>query len=162
MKNGSPPPLWIWKIQLLKNIRNNKKAAEGTLSRIALIDKTGKVLNDSAIAYEDMPKLENHAERDEFRNAALNYPSYEMRQSRSAGKNFVYYAAKAGDGENSPVIRISYDNEYPDNLEKSLLVQSFAIAAALMIAVAIISAYLARKFSAPVKDPKPSYQILKK
>lgn len=135
---------------------------EGALLRITVIDKTGKVPNDSAVAYEDMPKLENHTERDEFRNSALIYPLYEIRQSRSNGKNFLYYAAKAETGENSPVIRIAYDNEYPDNLEKSILVQSFATAAALMIAVAIISAYLARKFSVPMKGLNAVISNIKK
>lgn len=129
-----------------------KKATDDTNVRITLIDPYGLVLNDSSIPYADVNKLQNHAQRREFRNANLDEPDYDVRKSKSTNKNTVYYAQKLKDSKDGLVLRIAYDAEYLDNAQNNLFTQSAALAAATLLAIALMAAYLARKFSSPVRN----------
>lgn len=129
-----------------------KRATENTNARITLINNDGLVLNDSSIPYADMSKLQNHAQRREFRNANLDEPGYDVRKSNSTNKNTVYYAQKLKNSNDGVVLRIAYDAEYLDNTQNNLFAQSAAVAVATLVAVALMAAYLARKFSYPVRN----------
>lgn len=129
-----------------------KKSVDGTGARITLIAEDGSVLNDSATDYKDVASLKNHALRNEFRNANLGEPSYDIRKSASTGKYTVYYAKKLDIPGKDIVLRIAYDASYLDEREKNILKESTAFGFAFLIAAALISAYLARRFSTPVKN----------
>lgn len=129
-----------------------KKAVEGTGARITLIAEDGTVLNDSATDYQDVGKLKNHALRNEFRNANLGEPSFDIRKSASTGADTVYYAKKLDMPGKDIVLRVAYDANYLSERERSLLTESAIFGLAFLLAAALISAYLARRFSIPVRN----------
>lgn len=70
-------------------------------TRLTVIDKDGKVLADSV---EDFTKMENHADRPEFKEAINNGQGSTIRKSATIEQNTYYYAIKL---DNGSVLRVA-------------------------------------------------------
>jgi len=74
------------------------RAARSTASRITLIAADGRVLADSEVAVEDLPRVENHAARPEVRAALAGGIGRDRRTSATIGAPLLYAALPIVDG----------------------------------------------------------------
>lgn len=74
---------------------------DGAEERVTLIDASGKVLYDNKY---DAGKIENHAGREEVREALSAGSGYAVRRSETLGVNTCYYALRLEDGS---VLRVA-------------------------------------------------------
>ncbi|MGN0273094.1 MAG: histidine kinase dimerization/phospho-acceptor domain-containing protein, partial [Lachnospiraceae bacterium] len=93
--------------QVLKNTKGYENILTGTYNpgnenlRITVIEKDGTVLYDSVA---DVSKMENHSDREEFRQALKNGNGKTIRNSDTVDKSTFYYAILLEDGN---VLRVA-------------------------------------------------------
>ena len=117
-----------------------KRLAESAGVRLTLVDRSGKVLADSAV---DPTRMENHLDRPEVSNALKGQKDFQVHKSRTIGTDFLYYALPYNDQAlrlGVPLSRIQYE---VNNIRLQLL---FYTALAFLPAV-LFAAYLARNVS---------------
>ena len=117
--------------------------AEQTDTRITLIEEDGTVLFDSRA---DASEMENHADREEIRDALKNGEGYSTRYSSTMDEKSINYAVRLEDGS---VLRISGTQFSVWALFKSM---SQMIIIVLAIAV-ILSCFLAYRLSKKIVRP---------
>ena len=123
----------------IKKIENIHKYEEQY--RFTWINKDGKVLYDSSV---NPKKMENHSQREEFKEAVKNREGMSKRYSSTLSREYRYYAYKNDD---STVIRISTDIVSPfSQLVKSLPMVIVITTIATMITMVILSGILKRSF----------------
>jgi two-component system, OmpR family, phosphate regulon sensor histidine kinase PhoR len=84
------------------------RAARPTESRISLIAADGRVLGDSEVAVDDLPRVENHASRPEVREALAGRLGRARRTSATVGVSLLYVALPIVDGgQTIGVIRVA-------------------------------------------------------
>ena len=116
--------------ELIKNIKKQ------TNVRITIIDKTGKVLNESD---RDIKGMQNHLLRPEIQEALKNTYGSSIRYSVSVKKDMLYLAKKDGD----IFIRMSYPLE---NIQEKFL--KFWFQTILLFALTLtLSLYIAYKIN---------------
>jgi len=74
------------------------RAARPTGARISVIAADGRVLGDSEVAVEDLPRVENHAARPEVRTALAGRVGRHRRTSATIGVSLLYVAVPIVDG----------------------------------------------------------------
>jgi len=116
--------------------------------RFTLIDKNGKVILDSTVAYEKIGQLDNHAGRPEIKEALETGTGTVIRYSKTFNEKLFYYAGKLPNGN---ILRIAYPLSYIKMLEESITMQMTAIFTALLITIVIIVALIAQKLSLPIQ-----------
>lgn len=121
---------------------------EKTNLRFTLINKSGKVLLDSIVGYDEIDQLDNHLNRPEVNEALENGSGKSIRYSKTANDRLFYYARTLPDGK---VLRIAYPLSYITMLEKSINFQMMAVFAVLLVTIIIIVALLAQKLSLPIQ-----------
>lgn len=105
----------------------NKRIYDDT--RLTVIDKDGKVLADSV---EDFTKMENHADRPEFKEAINNGQGSTIRKSATIEQNTYYYAIKL---DNGSVLRVAVTS----SSALMIFYQSLFYIAAITLLVMLIS-----------------------
>src|SRR5665811_1021182 len=109
--------------------------------RITLIDESGEVLADTA--FDDPAQLQNHAGREEVREALSGGTGVAIRKSASVGERFLYVAVPLEDGGNT-VLRIATPLEdvdvVIDRMQRFLAVAA-CIALILAAGVAVVIGY---------------------
>jgi two-component system phosphate regulon sensor histidine kinase PhoR len=84
------------------------RAARPTGARISVIAADGRVLGDSDVPVEDLPRLENHAGRPEVRAAMAGRVGRHRRTSATIGVSLLYVAVPIVDGGRAVgVIRVA-------------------------------------------------------
>jgi signal transduction histidine kinase len=118
-------------------------------ARVTLLDATGKVLADSDVEQEALPRLENHQDRPEIISAWKTGRGVSTRYSQTLGKRMHYVAAvwnrKRGGGR--AVVRLALPLVEVDRALFQLHL-SFAIAAVLALSVASAMSSFAAHFAA--------------
>src|SRR5262245_12794325 len=99
--------------------------------RVTLIDEAGSVRADSEVADENLPMIENHADREEVIAAAAGDVGRASRHSHTVGRSLRYVAVPAAGG----VVRVSDDFARPDSA--LALARGHALG---VIAIAVVSA----------------------
>lgn len=112
-------------------------------TRVTLVDPDGTVEFDSGA---DVSKLDNHADREEIKEAFENGTGESSRLSSTLGKKTIYYAVKLNDGS---VIRVS-GTAYSVG---SVLVGTIAVFAVVTVLIVILCAVLASKLSKSIISP---------
>jgi len=74
------------------------RAARPTGSRVTVISADGRVLGDSEVAVDDLPRVENHAARAEVRAALADRVGRDLRTSATIGHSLLYVALPIVDG----------------------------------------------------------------
>lgn len=108
--------------------------------RLSWIDSTGKVLYDSGVSQSDT--LENHADREEFKEALESGAGSGSRLSASLGERTYYYAHKLSDGS---VLRLA-KTERSVWAELAGLIPWLLLIAVLAIGLSIVLAGLLTKY----------------
>lgn len=124
------------------------KISQNTNLRITVIRKDGKVIDDSYYTFEKISSMENHASRPEVVDALTRGTGFSERRSTTAEEAMNYYAIKYND---NLVIRIAYPMSYISALEQHILEQNVTVYIFLLITVAAIALYLARRISSPIQ-----------
>lgn len=126
-----------------------EKTDFGKKSRVTWIADDGSVLFDST---QDEEQLENHSDREEFREAVENGEGSAVRYSGTLMHSTLNYAVRLDDGS---VIRVS-------GMHMSLLAQMMNLTGTMvmiLIAVALISVIAARKVSRKIVRPINSIDL---
>ena len=113
--------------------------------RITLVESNGEVLYDNTVT--DESSLENHAEREEIKEAVQTGIGEEKRLSETVGKETYYYAIRLSNGN---VIRTAKTTSSIYGVFISFLPQSLLIIAVILIACLIVAQSLTKKIVAPI------------
>ncbi len=146
--------------QLLSELRNEATLAELGVeeygvdylenidleNRITWIDKDGTVLYDTTV---DAAKLENHADREEFKEAVENGSGSSQRYSDTLAEKIVYYALKLDDGT---VIRISSEQYSAWALIASMLDPLIFVFVIIVIISILLANLLSKKIVKPLNE----------
>ena len=113
------------------------------VNRITLVDREGTVLYDNR---EDPSTMENHAGREEIREAMLLGHGTAVRQSATLAQKTVYYALRLSDGS---VLRLS-ETQYSVWM---LVLQALQPVALVMVLAFCLALWLAGRLSARLVAP---------
>ena len=113
------------------------------VNRITLVDREGTVLYDNR---EDPSAMENHAGREEIREAMLLGHGTAVRQSATLAQKTVYYALRLSDGS---VLRLS-ETQYSVWM---LVLQALQPVALVMVLAFCLALWLAGRLSARLVAP---------
>lgn len=146
--------------QLLSELRNEATLAELGVeeygvdylenidleNRVTWIDKDGTVLYDTTV---DAAKLENHSDREEFKEAVENGSGSSQRYSDTLAEKIVYYALKLDDGT---VIRISSEQYSAWALIASMLDPLIFVFVIIVIISILLANLLSKKIVKPLNE----------
>ncbi len=131
-------------IEILKKLNSKYRSV-----RVTLIDPNGDVIYDSDINVNEF-RLENHAERKEFREALLGKLGEDIRRSESVGKDSFYFAMRVEGGN---VVRLSQQWK---NMA-GLLGKAMPTTAVVAVLAIIISAFFTHHTSKRILGPIDYY-----
>src|SRR5438876_1134540 len=129
------------------------RVARPTRSRVTVIAVDGRVLGDSEVAVEDLPRVENHAGRPEVRAALAGRIGHDLRTSATIDVPLLYVALPIDDGGRVVgVLRLA--------LPLAVVTASYATIHRVMLAgglVALVVAcaiglFVARRVTSPVVE----------
>ncbi len=121
-------------------------------ARITVVDKDGRVIADSK---EDPTKLENHANRPEFKKVLQDGDTVGIatRESDTLGYSMLYVAVPiVQDGETAGALRVSVSLESVASAINTLWGNLFLIFSLALILIALISFIIARRITKPVQE----------
>lgn len=115
-------------------------------TRITLISKDGTVLADSS---EDASKMDNHSNREEFKQAVENGESSAVRRSKTLNEN-TYYYAKLLEGGN--VLRVSTKADSVNSFFSNILIYVVISIIFVICMSAVISVGITKSIVNPVEE----------
>ncbi len=116
--------------------------------RITLISPDGVVIDDSYVAADSVPGIENHSSRPEIQDAFKNGEGMEKRFSTTTGQRMIYYAKELKQGGN--VLRIAYPMLYVESLKKKMKEQAYATFLGLFAVLFAVLWFISLRVSRPV------------
>ncbi|WP_265822262.1 sensor histidine kinase [Geovibrio ferrireducens] len=116
--------------------------------RITLISSDGVVIDDSYVAADSVPGIENHSSRPEIQDAFKNGEGMEKRFSTTTGQRMIYYAKELKEGGN--VLRIAYPMLYVESLKKKMKEQAYATFLGLFAVLFAVLWFISLRVSRPV------------
>lgn len=116
--------------------------------RITLISPDGVVIDDSYVAADSVPGIENHSSRPEIQDAFKNGEGMEKRFSTTTGQRMIYYAKELKEGGN--VLRIAYPMLYVESLKKKMKEQAYATFLGLFAVLFAVLWFISLRVSRPV------------
>lgn len=116
--------------------------------RITLISPDGVVIDDSYVAADSVPGIENHSSRPEIQDAFKNGEGMEKRFSATTGQRMIYYAKELKEGGN--VLRIAYPMLYVESLKKKMKEQAYATFLGLFAVLFAVLWFISLRVSRPV------------
>ena len=103
------------------------KLGNASDSRVTLILNNGVVVGDSDVELESIVNLDNHANRDEVKEALAFGKGWSSRYSDTIGKQLLYFAISDNNKIEPNIIRISVPYTYLDQVFASLNLSIFLI-----------------------------------
>ncbi|QAR32486.1 hypothetical protein EP073_03425 [Geovibrio thiophilus] len=116
--------------------------------RITLISSEGVVIDDSYVAADSVPDIENHKSRPEIQDAFTEGEGVEKRFSATTGQRMIYYAKELKEGGN--VLRIAYPMLYVESLKKKMKEQAYATFFGLFAVLFAVLWFISLRVSRPV------------
>ncbi|OGR87164.1 MAG: hypothetical protein A3A86_08240, partial [Elusimicrobia bacterium RIFCSPLOWO2_01_FULL_60_11] len=128
-----------------------QKTGQAGGNRITLIRRDGKVLADSQVRWEDIPRLENHQSRPEIVDAYLKGMGTDTRHSHTVGSDLLYIAVPVpASGPARGAVRMAMSTTRVQNKVKEFTgIVLFSSALALGLA-GLLTAVLARWVTRPL------------
>ena len=114
--------------------------------RVTLIQSDGTVIYDNK---SDAEKMENHAQREEVREAEKIGSGYAVRQSETLGINTCYYALKL---ENGNILRVSDTSLSVAAVILELLTPICAVAVFAFVLALILASRITKKILKPINE----------
>ena len=103
------------------------KLGNASNSRVTLILNNGVVVGDSDVELDSIANLDNHANRDEIKEALVSGKGWSSRYSDTIGKQLLYFAISDNNKIEPNIIRISVPYTYLDQVFASLNLSIFLI-----------------------------------
>lgn len=126
-----------------------RRAAVDLASRITHVAPGGRVLHETGLDAEDVARMENHASRDEIREAMLRGVGESRRFSSTTGAEMLYRARRLADGS---VLRMAVSAAHLKERENAYVWGGrLAILAALALFL-LAGAVAAARFARPIED----------
>jgi two-component system phosphate regulon sensor histidine kinase PhoR len=122
--------------------------SEKTKLRITILEYSGKVIDDSYLEPQAVETLENHRHRPEIMDAIAYKEGYSVRYSATTEIDMVYFARPLND---RLILRISYPATYLNIIKQEFIRQNLNIFLLSIALTILISVYLARKISLPIR-----------
>ncbi len=122
------------------------ESLEDTDRRITLINSDGTVIFDNQA---DTTALDNHAEREEIKEAMEKGKGMSVRYSKTLTEKTLYYAVKLSD---SSILRVSTNQYTVFTIVMGLLQPILFILAAVLIITAILSSRVSKSIVKPIND----------
>ena len=130
----------------------SKEVGSSAFMRVTLIQPTGEVLGDS---HEDPARMDNHADRPEFKAAVAGNRGMSVRFSRTLHEKMMYLAIPVmREGKVFGVVRTSLPIAFIDNALKSIKIKIGWGALAVALLAAVISLGVSRHISRPLEVMK--------
>ncbi len=126
-----------------------RDAARQLQSRITLIAGDGKVLGDTDLLPQDVPGMENHANRPEVRQALATGTGESRRTSPTEGRAMLYEAQRLGDGS---VLRLAVSEAHLMDVEQKYLWTMRAAILAACLLLFLIGSAASNRFSRPIAE----------
>lgn len=121
--------------------------------RVTLIRPDGRVIADSTVSPSEWAHLENHADRDEIRQALTGTVGSSVRHSHTINEDLLYLAVPSPlEGRSAGVVRVALPLEGIRQRVR-VLHQSIAVVTCVMLAIGfLLSLFLSRSLSRPVMN----------
>ena len=119
-----------------------------TSLRITVVDRNGRVLLDSLVPYQQIPRMENHKGRPEIKAAIYSGEGFSTRFSDTTKMEMVYFARKLSENR---VLRLAYPATYLNSLQEKFTEQVVVAFLCLGGVILLLALYLARRVSLPVQ-----------
>ena len=129
-----------------------------TNTRITIIDLSGKVLGDS---HEEPSRMDNHADRPEFRNALQGETGMALRFSNTLKEHMMYLAVPIIlEDKLSGVVRTSIPITFIDQELRTIEFKIGGVSLAVALLAAGISLMVSRRISKPLEQMKHSAESI--
>ena len=115
-------------------------------NRVTLVGEDGTVLYDSQA---DETTMENHADREEIKQAVQNGEAWVTRYSDTLSTQTIYYAKELSDGS---VLRIAQEQSMVTFLLKGILAPLIVIVIVTIIIAVILSRIISKKIVTPINE----------
>ncbi len=122
------------------------ESLDGQAERITLIDGDGTVLYDSMV---DADTMENHADREEFKEAMENGYGESSRYSGTISERTMYYAIRLS---NDQILRVANTHYTVFTLLGGLISPIVFILAGMLVLTAVISSRVSRRIVEPLNQ----------
>ena len=131
-----------------------------TNTRITIIDLSGKVLGDS---HEEPSRMDNHADRPEFRNALQGETGMALRFSNTLEEQMMYLAVPIiREDKLSGVVRTSIPITFIDQALRTIEFKIGGVGLLVALLAAGISLMVSRRISRPLEQLKSSVERISK
>ena len=129
-----------------------------TNTRITIIDLSGKVLGDS---HEEPSRMDNHADRPEFRNALQGETGLALRFSNTLEEQMMYLAVPIiREDKLSGVVRTSIPITFIDQALRTIEFKIGGVGLVVALLAAGISLMVSRRISNPLEQMKNSAESI--
>ena len=129
-----------------------------TNTRITIIDLSGKVLGDS---HEEPSRMDNHADRPEFRNALQGETGMALRFSNTLEEQMMYLAVPIiREDKLSGVVRTSIPITFIDQALRTIEFKIGGVGLVVALLAAGISLMVSRRISNPLEQMKNSAESI--
>ena len=129
-----------------------------TNTRITIIDLSGKVLGDS---HEEPSRMDNHADRPEFRNALQGETGMALRFSNTLEEQMMYLAVPIiREDKLSGVVRASIPITFIDQALRTIEFKIGGVGLVVALLAAGISLMVSRRISNPLEQMKNSAESI--
>tara|TARA_Y100000389_G_scaffold38706_1_gene33067 strand:+ start:470 stop:2230 length:1761 start_codon:yes stop_codon:yes gene_type:complete len=132
------------------NIANQLAIASN--SRVTFIKNNGDVIGDSALSFQEVSTIDNHANRAEVIKALKSRTGWSSRYSNTLGKDLIYFAIQDNEIPNPNIIRIAVPLNYLENIKDTLGLSLILLFLAVFIVSIIASGVAANYLYSNIQD----------
>lgn len=119
-----------------------------TSLRVTLVNRSGQVLLDSLVPFEQLTQIENHKSRQEIKDAIYSGEGFASRFSSTTDVEMFYFAKTLA---NDRVLRLAYPATYVKSLQNKFTEQTVWALCCLSLVILLLALYFARKVSLPIQ-----------
>ena len=121
-------------------------------SRVTFIKNNGDVIGDSALSFQEVSTIYNHANRAEVVKALKSRTGWSSRYSNTLGKDLIYFAIQDNEIPNPNIIRIAVPLNYLENIKDTLGLSLILLFLAVFIVSIIASGVAANYLYSNIQD----------
>jgi len=136
------------------------RAAAASDARVTLIAPDGTVTADSAVAPEDLVRLENHGHRPEVQRARAGETGVATRRSVTLQRELLYVAVPLEPGADAGVVRLAVDLDEVEAAAAELRRRLLAADGIGLIAALLVAYVLARRIVQPLSDMRDAVRAI--
>ena len=131
--------------------------------RVTMIDSEGEVLVDSEVSREDLPEVENHRSRPEFKNALSGERGRDIRTSATLDIDYLYMAVPIeNNGSIIGALRLAYPMLRISTINRAFL-ENIILSILIAFGISLYMGYrYSKKISLPIQNIAASARLIAK